>query len=394
MKIRSSLSYLFLRYFPSLSKALFVLYRRFVLLTATKCATNKEDQAPFKDVTALTFDPSSKLLIVVPHERFQHASWKAGGGNYFYEIYESARENLVISKIDYFIFTDGDSIYDEFRNLADLLVDGEYTHCFALTESDPNSATSWNWDHFARILHKSWNGMFIGLATDSVYLLLQLRFSQFIKLYEKSILIGIDVKPQCLYLSEHNYFGPVFLPISNKSINLIDEELSNYVSSEKQYDVVFSGKMYPYRVEALEKLPFLDLNLGVNPHLNVDGNQSQSTYIQYIKSLRLGRFALNLARAGGSNRKQLKSRVLEAALFGVPVISDESELSGMFFELNQQFLSLNIFEDSHYLRNLLQDDAAYQKFAQDAQLKARSIASSSFWDLVSESCLAYTLNVK
>jgi hypothetical protein len=347
-----------------------------------------------KGVTAATFDPSSKLLIVVPHERFHQASWRAGGGNFFYEIYESALENLSISKIDYFIFTDGDSIYDGYHNLADLLVAEEYTHCFALTESDPNCATSWNWDYLAMFLAKMWNGMFIGLATDSVYLLQQLRFSQFNKIYGRSLLIGIDVKPQYLYLSGSNYFGPVFLPISNKSINSIDEELSNYISSEKQYDVVFSGKMYPYRIEALEELSFLNLNLGVNPHFNIDDDESESTYIQYIRSLRLGRFALNLARAGGIDKKQLKSRVLEAALFGVPVLSDESELSGLYFDLNQHFLSLNTSEDLDNLGNFLQDDAAYQKLAQDAQLKARALASSSFWKVVSESCLAYTLSVK
>ncbi len=394
MNIRSILSYLLLRCFPWLSKALFVLYRRFVLLTVAESASTKEAQKISHGVPTTTFDPSSKLLIVVPSERFHQSSWMAGGGNYFYEIYESALESLSISKIDYFVFTDGDSIYDGFRNLADLLVDGGYTHCFALIESDPNCATSWNWDYFARILDGSWNGMFIGLATDSVYLLQQLRFSQFLKLYKKSILIGIDVKPQDLYVPEYNYFGPVFLPISSKSIDWIDTELVNYVSPETKFDVVFSGKIYPYRVEVLKVLARLNLNLSINPHLNVDGNQYQSTYIQYIRSLRLGRFALNLARAGGIDKKQLKSRVLEAALFGVPVLSDESELSGMFFELNQHFLSLNISEDSHHLSNFLQDHTAYERLVQDAQQKARSLASSSFWKVVSESCLAYTLNVK
>jgi hypothetical protein len=108
----------------------------------------------------------------------------------------------------------------------------------------------------------------------------------------------------------------------------------------------------------------------------------------------LGRFALNLARAGGIDKKQLKSRVLEAALFGVPVLSDETELSGLYFDLNQHFLSLNNSEGLANVGNFLQDDAAYEKFAKDAQLKARSIASSLFWDVVSESCLAYTLNAK
>ena len=394
MKIRSILSYLLLRCFPWLSKALFVLYRRFALLTVANGASSKEAQKIGDGVTSTTFDPSSKLLIVVPSERFHQASWTAGGGNYFYEIYESALENLSISKIDYFVFTDRDPIYDGFRNLADLLVDGEYTHCLALTESDPNCATSWNWDYFARILHRSWNGMFIGLATDSVYLLQQLRFSQFLKLYKKSILIGIDVKPQDLYLPAYNYFGPVFLPISSKSIDWVDTELVKYISPEKKYDVVFSGKIYPYRVDALKKVSRLNFNVSINPHLNVDGNLSRSTYIQYIRSLRLGRFALNLARAGGIDKKQLKSRVLEAALFGVPVLSDESELSGLYFDLNQHFLSLNISEDLDNLGNFLQDDAAYQKLAQDAQLKARSIASSSFWDVVRESCLANSLNAK
>lgn len=394
MKIRSTSSYLVLHYFPSLSKALFALCRRFALLAVTKSASSRDSQVLTKGVTTTTFEPSSKLLIIVPYECFHHASWGAGGGNYFYEIYESALENLTISKIDYFIFTDGDSIYDGFRKLADFLVDGEFTHCFALTESDPNCATSWNWDYFARILHRSWNGMFIGLSTDSVYLLQQLRFSQFLKLYKKSILIGIDVKPQDLYIPAYNYFGPVFLPISSKSIDWIDAELRNYVSPERKFDVVFSGKMYPYRVDALKEVSRLNLNMSINPHLNINSNQSQSTYGQYIRSLRLGRFALNLARAGGIDKKQLKSRVLEAMLFGVPVLSDEFELSGLYFDLNQHFLSLNISEDLDKLDNFLQDDAAYQKFAQDAQQKARSIASSSFWDVVSESCLAYTLNAK
>lgn len=386
------MSYLFLRYLPWVSIRLFSLYRHFALL-------NHDNQAArdcgylSKKSTSATFDPSSSLLIIVPSERFHDASWKTGGGNYFYEIFESALENLPISKIDYYIFSNEINIYDDFRKLADFIVNGGYTHCLASTESDPGCATSWNWDFFAMNLQNLWEGMFLGLATDSVYLLQQLRFSHLNKIYDRSILIGIDVKPCYLYLSSHNYFGPVFLPISSKSINRIDDELANCDPVEKKFDVVFSGKIYPYRVRALRKLSRHNLNIGINPHLKVESNGSESTYLGYIKALQTGRFTLNFARAGGINKQQLKSRVLESSLFGVPVLSDESDLSGIFFNLNGHFLFFKITEDFYNLNIFLQDNDSYLRLARESQIEARSIASSSFWDVVNKSFLAYSLKL-
>ena len=387
MRIRPQISLFVLSRFPKLAYLFFVTLRGLprarpfrLPITSGRLIIRQQDSLKS------AFNLNSKILIVVPEERYLDKSWGPGGGNFYFEILQSAREQLKINEINFFVFPKSSYKSDGFADLLEVVVSQNYTHCLAPIETDPDDINSWNWDDFGKELYKYWKGKFIGLSTDSVYLLHQLRFAAFNKQYPNSILLGIDVCPTFGYLSSEIFVGPVFLPISSKSFEVLSI-LEEQTFSAREFDVVFVGKIYPYREPVLEYLSGLGLNIGINPHLQQNNLDEVPKFQDYIRALRMGRLALNLSRAGGVDLNQLKSRALEAPLFGTPVLSDDISLISAYFRLNEEFLGFNYHSDTiKSILKVLDDEVAYQNLTTKAQLRAESISSSVFWNLIQKRC--------
>ncbi len=387
MTNRSKISFVILNQFPKSAYLLFITLRRLRRKHRNHLPPNyRKPVINRQDSLKSPFDHKSKLLIVVPEDRYLDKSWIPGGGNLYFEILQSAREQLKIDEINYFVFPKSNYQSQGFANLLEVILSQNYTHCLASIETDPDDHKSWNWDDFGRNLNMFWTGTFIGLSTDSVYLLHQLRFSAFNSQYPNSILLGIDVSLMNIYLTAEIFAGPVFLPISSKSIEVLSVQDAQ-TSVVRKFDVVFVGKIYPYREPVLEYLSGLGLNIGINPHLKQNNHDEVPEFRDYIRALRMGRLALNLSRAGGVDLNQLKSRALEAPLFGTPVLSDDISLTSKYFRLNEEFLGFNYHSET--IRNVLKvldDEVAYQNLTVKAQLRATSISSSAFWDLIQKRC--------
>lgn len=335
----------------------------------------------------------SKLLVVVSSELAETSRWDFAQGTYMFEILESAKEYLN-SQVELFVFRKEKSMITEFNRLERKLVEDRFTHLLASLESDPGSP-SWNWDYFAHRAGRSWNGMVIGLSTDSVYRLHQLRFNRFVGKFRNTCVVGIDAVMDEKYLNANNHYGPTLLPISKKSIDIIDQKLKGYSLEGDPSAVAFVGAMYPYRLKLIEKLRKINLDVVVNPHTagSSESTKNNASYVNYVRALRKGKLALNLSRANGINVNQLKSRVLESPVFGVPVLSDDRELASRFFDCDSEFVFFQANRRSiETISKVVNCDDELINISKAAQKKARAIAQSCFWETVRIACSRVNTN--
>ncbi len=329
----------------------------------------------------------SRLLIVALASEVNSSKWNFGQGTIFFEILKSAQEVLDVD-VDVFAFDSEKDLIEEFDRLCCFLISGQFTHLMTNLESDPGR-NGWTWDYFAQKAQESWQGSIIGLSLDGVYRLHQLRFERFIKLFPKTVIANIDVIIDRKYLDSRNHQGPTLLPISKKSISVIDAELSLLSEITNPHDVGFVGTMYDYRKHVIARIEHLGLSVAINPSSNrsKNGTDLSRGYVSYVDSLRHSRFSLNLSRSNGMNVMQLKSRVLESPIFGIPVLSDEKKLVANYFSEKSDFL---FFEPNSVSINsvvaAISDQSDYLEMAISAKVKARAIAQSAFWDTIQVAC--------
>jgi spore maturation protein CgeB len=93
--------------------------------------------------------------------------------------------------------------------------------------------------------------------------------------------------------------------------------------------------MYPYRKEIFDELEHRGLAVELNPHRNY---LEPNSYLSYLTALHLSTFTINLSQAGGVKVKQLKCRVLETAIFGKTLITDENVSVKKFFKRNSDLV--------------------------------------------------------
>jgi hypothetical protein len=331
----------------------------------------------------VSLDEYSKILIITPQNEIENENWRIGGGNHYFEIFESAMENFGPEAVDLFVVSSNQNFLSQINEIAEKLRDGNFSLCLASIEADPNTPNKWNWDALAVALSKFWRGTFIALSTDFAYPLHQVRFSQFIKKFPRTAVIAIDINIlNSKYIPAENFSGPVFLPISKKSITQLTNLLEATCSSKKIYDIVFVGTLYDYRSVILEKLKKMGVQIGVNPHLQNSSIQASGTYFEYLCALRSGKLAINFSRANGAKTSQLKSRNLEAPLFGVPVLTDD-ELNSYFFKVGEEFLFQNFEKfDSNEISAVTNSESSLLMLSQQAKEKAKEINENAFWDMV------------
>ena len=382
--IRNFLSTHLLEHFPAVSSFLFKTLRNRVILKSYGISVKKRCQhSETLSKSDLAINEKSKILLIVPSKKLSASNWGFAQGVYLHEIWASGKEYL---KVEIEIFSFDETAYgkDEFDRLLMELVGGNYSHLLTSLESNPGS-TFWDWDYFAARALDIWSGLVIGLSTDSIYRKHQIQFQRFVSIYGKTVIIGIDVVPDTKYLESKNYYGPTLLPISKASIAQIDRYLPNASSrlQSRQYDVVFVGEVYPYREAQLKRILDMRVDLSINPHRSPLDDTEGKGYVDYVAAICSGFLTLNLSRANGVNHAQLKSRVLEGPVFGAPVLSDEKNLSAIFFDPDKEFIYFDGSDES-LLRAIEQtkDKDMISNMSKSAKLKARGIAQSAFWNTV------------
>ncbi len=319
-----SFKLLVLRNFPRFSKWSYKQKRHFEdkEYWSIPFSASKSDDSP--DLMRL----DTRILIIVNPLGGGLDDFGPCTGNYFYEIVRSARERYGEQAVGLHVIDREVNWADECQSIAARQVRGNFSHILFHIEMNDHKSRLWRWDILGRELAKSGSGATaIGFMTDGTYQLHQLQCSRFQEIYSKSAFIQIDIVPDSKHFGVDNLFGPTFLPISLETISLLERSFATSVSKEI-YDLSFIGRIYGYRARILRKLQASGIKISINPHKSGSSNAHPS-YMEYMDALRRSKLTINFARANGTRQLQLKSRVIESAIAGTVVLTDDNGLSDL-----------------------------------------------------------------
>jgi hypothetical protein len=304
-----------------------------------------------RDKTAHNNDTSfewNSLLFVVPS--FFSDRWDYAAGNFYFELFQSAREKHPEKNFWVHLVKEGDldwtwNLLEEVRELNPNVI-------LISPEIDPNGTNDWTISKFVIDLKKIWQGKLVFLMFDSVYPLHMWRVERLAMLAPNCKIIAIDRRFNRKFRKNWNVEGPVFLPISKKSLAILKQKVNEKILVEAlpPIRVSFVGKVYPYREKYLKAIARKNWGFEVNPHYRMKDPES---YLSYITAIKLSRYSINLSQAGGSRLRQLKCRVLECMLFDSTLVTDDRNNNSLLgigsenfvFIRNFKKLNLNRFDE-------------------------------------------------
>jgi len=264
------------------------------------------------------------ILIVVPSVYSKPKFWQHTQGNIFYEIYQSCVESYPSSKVLLFFVKNTSSEWKS--DLQAHIIENSPDYIFMDAEIDPDGSKQWTIDQFLIQLEPIWSGLFIWLSIDSVLTTHSMRLDRLSLLSKKSLIVTIDRVPKYKFRGSSRIIAPIFLPISEETIADFDSKITG--ASPRINTITFFGTIYGYRERMLQDLQNFDLKIEVNPHKI---SLAKPSYFEYLQQLTKHNFTLNFSRNSRHNLPQLKSRILESAIFGCYVITDEDDLWRAFF---------------------------------------------------------------
>jgi hypothetical protein len=323
-------------------------------------------------------------LVVVPQVGPNAPTWKAAGGNFFYEIAQSAREHAGVEKVTIFGVEAGEPANEWHARLIRFLVESGATHLIAQVEADPNSGQQLHsWDTFYSQLLPRWDGILLGVVTDSSYKWITINARRLGRMCDRFVLVDICMPMDGSMRRGRVEVGPVNMPVSNESLAVVDERSAGMA---KIHDVVFIGVLYPYRVEMLDALREHGVRVAVNPHRpdtagDLAATQSnQPSWLDYMTALAQSNLAINFSQSSAGPFQQLKTRVLEASAVGCVILTDDVDRTDRFWVRDVEFGYFATPADVPAVVERFLSDPSGLAAAQDAaKLRARSINVTSFW---------------
>lgn len=314
--------------------------------------------------------PSSDvvLLVVTPFNSVGSGGIP-GCGDYFYEILTSAQERYGKERVHEVRVPSGATRRQWQLEIMSELQRTKATHLLTHVEHDPAGLHEWSWDVFADELHAGWRGTWLALFLDSAHRRHLQMAQRLPRRYSKTVVLALDQDLGGLLPKPLVCVGPVFLPISNASCEVI-ARASNGIQRDCQ--LTFVGRLYPERRDYLAGLARSGVDILTNPHR---GDNDPPNYLQFITALAKGVATLNLSNCNGLDTKQLKSRMLEAPLAGTVAVSDEIHLSSRFFKPGEEFI---YFCDASDLKRQI-ETVNLAAMAERARTAARHLAPICFW---------------
>ena len=337
--IRARLGFLAARMYPGLDEAIWTRTRDREMIaevTAGSYIANLHDlpllEHPGRPSAA---EGRETHLVVVPQVGPNIDTWKAAGGNFFYEIAQSAREYAGAGKVTIFGVESGEPAASWHQRLIRFLLESGATHLIAQVEADPNSGqTLHSWDTFWSQLLVRWDGVLLGVVTDSSFKWITISARRLGRMSERFLLVDICMPMDGSMRKGRREVGPVNMPVSNESLAVVDEHIRGL---PKVHDVAFMGVLYPYRVDMLDALRALGVNVAVNPHRADNATDlatsqvNQPSWLDYMTALAQSHLAINFSQSSAGPFQQLKTRVLEASSVGCVVLTDDVDRTERFW---------------------------------------------------------------
>jgi len=319
-------------------------------------------------------DYSLDWLLIAPFVSEERQPWRIGGGNYFFEIFESGRELAPEKSFQVYQVIENQQDWKE--NVAQLVRDTNPANLLIQVESEPNGDSEWTIDYLViQLRNLGWNGRVVLLSYDSVFPLHLFRIDRVTRSDLNCVVVTIDRNISGHYRGESQNISQVFLPISLKSYDFLIGECK---SVSKRHPLTFIGALYDYRTRKLDTLKSMGLNIQVNPHVT---QKSKRSYLEYVRCLAESSLTINFSRAHVFDIPQLKTRMLEASLFGCVVLTDEHLHASKYFQQDKEFLFFDsLVELERICSNLNESNPVIEGIAAAAQARAKSIMRESFWD--------------
>ena len=383
--VRAQLGKFASRFYPNLDEVIWNRERERVMRAEISAANYA---AMLADLPKLVSDRPSHL-VVVPQVGPNTETWKAAGGNFFYEIAQAAREYAGAEKVTIFAVEAGEDPVTWHVRLIRFLVESGATHLIAQIEADPNSGQQLHtWDTCWSQLLSHWDGVLLGVVTDSSYRYITFGARRLARMSPTFVLVDICMPMDGVMAKGRVEVGPVNMPVSNESLAVVDAHAAGL---SKIYDVAFIGVLYPYRVEMLEELRAHGVRVAVNPHradtsaASGDARTNQPSWLDYMTALAQSNLALNFSQSSAGPYQQLKTRVLEASAVGCVILTDDVDRTERFWVPEAEYGYFATPDDVPAVVDRFLADPDKLAAAQEAaKRRARSINVTSFWGGIEE----------
>ena len=383
--VRAKLGKFASRFYPNLDEVIWSRKRERVMRAEIAAA---DYAARLADLPKSAPDRPSHL-VVVPQVGPEVDTWKAAGGNFFYEIAQAAREYAGADKVTIFAVAPGEDSATWHVRLIRFLVESGATHLIAQIEADPNPGQQLHtWDTCWSQLMSHWDGVLLGVVTDSSYRYITFGARRLARMSPNFVLVDICMPMDGVMVKGRVEVGPVNMPVSNESLAVVD---ANTLGLPKIYDVVFIGVLYPYRIEMLEELRANGVRVAVNPHrpdtseAGGDARTNQPSWLDYMTALAQSNLALNFSQSSAGPYQQLKTRVLEASAVGCVILTDDVDRTERFWVPEAEYGYFATPDDVPAVVDRFLADPDKLAAAQEAaKRRARSINVTSFWGGIEE----------
>ena len=325
-------------------------------------------------------------IVVVPQEGPGFPSWRAGTRNFYFEAWRSAQEQFGAEHVSVLAVAAGEPPHAWHRRLMDHVHSVGATHIVTHIEHDPGSPDAWTWDVLWNALTPTWDGVLLGVMFDSAFPLVTMKARRVARMSPNFVAVDICTSMDDVLMHGRSEVGPVTMPMSSESIELIRDRIADI---EPTHDVSFIGVLYPYRLELLEHLRSLGIEVAINPHradASFDQDRSrndQPGWLDYMAGLASSRMTINFSRFSSGDAEQLKTRVIEATMAGTLLLTDDQHSTNVYFTPGVEYgYFSNVNELPAVIQAWLSSPDRLDAGRRAAQQKAFSIAHQDFWDRI------------